>query len=77
MVVVGTLAAALAGGLLAKSTFDARYASVVFVPLILLVAVGLTTFLDRGIRVVVLALAVVGRAGRRHPQCHHQPHPGR
>ena len=64
VVVVGTLGAALAGGLLAKSTFDARYASVVFVPLILLVAVGVTTFLDRRIRVAVLALAVaVGLAG--------------
>lgn len=64
VVVVGTLGAALAGGLLAKSTFDARYASVVFVPLILLVAVGVTTFLDRRIRLAVLALAVaVGLAG--------------
>ncbi len=64
VVVIGTLAAALAGGLLAKSTFDARYASVVFVPLILLVAVGVTSFLDRRVRVAVLALAVVvGLAG--------------
>ncbi len=64
VVVVGTLVAALAGGLLAKSTFDARYASVVFIPLILLVAVGVTSFLDRRVRVVILALAVaVGLAG--------------
>jgi mannosyltransferase len=61
---VGTLTAALAGGLVAKSTFDARYASVVFVPLILLVAVGVTSFLDRRIRLVILSLAVVvGLAG--------------
>ena len=56
---VGTLAAALAGGLLAKSTFDARYASVVFIPLLLLVALGVASFLDRRVRLGVLALAVV------------------
>ena len=37
---VGTLAAAIAGGFLTNSAFDARYASVVFIPLILLVALG-------------------------------------
>ncbi len=64
VVVIGTLAAALAGGLLAKSTFDSRYASVVFVPLLLLVALGVTCFLDRRVRLCVLALAVVvGLAG--------------
>ena len=64
VVLVGTLGAALAGGLLAKSTFDARYASVVFIPLILLVAVGVTTFLDRRVRVAILAVAVaVGLSG--------------
>jgi mannosyltransferase len=63
-VVIGTLGAALAGGLVAKSTFDPRYASVVFIPLILLVAVGVSTFVDRRIRLGVLALAVaVGLAG--------------
>ena len=64
VVVIGTLAAALAGGLLAKSTFDARYASVVFIPLILVVAVGVTCFLDRRVRLLVLAIAVAaGLAG--------------
>jgi mannosyltransferase len=64
VVVLGTLGAALAGGLVAQSTFDARYASVVFVPLILLVAVGVTAFLDRRVRLAVLSLAVVvGLAG--------------
>lgn len=64
VVLLGTLAAALAGGILAKSTFDARYASVVFVPLLLLVALGVTCFLDRRIRLGVLALAIaVGLAG--------------
>ncbi len=59
VVVTGTLAAAIAGGFLTKSTFDARYASVVFIPLILLVAVGLLTFQDRRVRLGVLALAIV------------------
>jgi hypothetical protein len=55
----GTLAAAVAGGFLTNSAFDARYASVVFIPLILLVAVGLVTFRDRRVRSVVLVVAVV------------------
>jgi len=54
----GTLASAVAGGFLTNSAFDARYASVVFIPLILLVAIGLTTFRDRRIRVAILAVAV-------------------
>jgi len=64
IIVVGTLAAAIAGGFITNSAFDARYASVVFIPLILLVSIGLVTFLDRRIRVVILAVAVVaGLAG--------------
>ncbi len=60
----GTLAAAVAGGFLTNSAFDARYASVVFIPLILLVVIGLTTFRDRRVRAVILAVAVVaGLAG--------------
>jgi uncharacterized membrane protein len=62
--VLGTLAAAIAGGFLTNSAFDARYASVVFIPLILMVALGLTTFQDRRIRSIILAVAVVaGLAG--------------
>jgi hypothetical protein len=57
--VVGTLAAAIAGGLLTTSAFDARYASVVFIPLILLVGLGLATFRDRRIRSIILTVAVV------------------
>jgi MFS family permease len=64
IIVSGTLAAAIAGGFITNSAFDARYASVVFIPLILLVSIGLVTFLDRRIRVIVLAIAVVaGLAG--------------
>jgi hypothetical protein len=59
VIVVGTLGAAIVGGLLTSSAFDARYASVVFIPLILLVALGTTVFRDRHIRVGILALAVV------------------
>ena len=55
----GTLAAAVAGGFITNSAFDARYASVVFIPLILMVAIGLTTFRDRRVRAVVLTGAVV------------------
>ena len=57
--VVGTLVAAITGGLLTKSAFDARYASVVFIPLILLVAVGVLTFLDRRVRTIIIAVAVI------------------
>jgi mannosyltransferase len=60
----GTLAAAVAGGFLTNSAFDARYASVVFIPLILLVVIGLTTFRDRRVRTIILAVAVIaGLAG--------------
>ena len=59
LVVVGTLALAIIGGFISRSAFDPRYASVVFVPLILLVAIGLGTFTDRPVRVGVLAVAVV------------------
>ncbi len=64
IVVVGTLGAAIAGGFLTNSAFDARYASVVFLPLLLLVVLGLVTFRDRRVRSVILTLAVVaGLAG--------------
>jgi mannosyltransferase len=59
LVVIGTLGGAIIGGLASNSAFDARYASVVFIPLILLVAIGLTTFRDRRVRAVILAVAVV------------------
>ncbi|HWD51900.1 MAG TPA: glycosyltransferase family 39 protein [Acidimicrobiales bacterium] len=58
-IILGTLAAAIAGGFLSNSAFDARYASVVFVPVVLLVSIGLTTFLDRRVRNVILGLAII------------------
>jgi mannosyltransferase len=64
VVVAGTLAAAVVGGFVFSSGFQARYASVVLVPLMLLVALGVTTFADRRIRVAVLGAAVAfGLAG--------------
>ena len=59
-----TLAAAIAGGLVSHSAFSPRYASVVFVPLILLVALGVGTFNSTRVRHGVLAVAVLaGLAG--------------
>ncbi|HEY3844991.1 MAG TPA: glycosyltransferase family 39 protein [Acidimicrobiales bacterium] len=57
-VVVGTLFAAIAGGILTSSAFSPRYASVVFLPLLVLVAFGTTTLLSPRIRVAVVAVAV-------------------
>lgn len=56
---VGTLAVAVAGGYVSHSAFSVRYASVVFLPLVVLVAMGLTCFADKRVRNGVLALAVV------------------
>ena len=62
--VAGALALAVAGGYLTGSAFQARYASVVLFPLVLLVGLGLTTFADRRIRAGVLVAAVAfGLAG--------------
>jgi mannosyltransferase len=57
--VVGTLFAAIAGGILTASAFAPRYAAVVFLPLILLVALGATTLLDQRVRLGVITVAVV------------------
>jgi mannosyltransferase len=58
LVLTGTLAAAVVGGYATKSAFQARYASVVFVPLVLLAALGMATFADRRIRAGVLMATV-------------------
>lgn len=63
IVVFGTLLLAIAAGYLQGSAFSARYASVVFVPLMLLVAMGVGTFADwRIASVVILAASVFGLA---------------
>ena len=64
-VFVGTMAAAIVGGYVSRSAFDARYASVVFIPLVILVGLGFTVIGDKWVRVGLVAVAVVlGLAGR-------------
>jgi mannosyltransferase len=57
-VVLGTLFAAIAGGILTTSAYSSRYAAVVFLPFLLLVALGTTTLLNAKARVIVVGLAV-------------------
>jgi mannosyltransferase len=57
-VVLGTLFAAIGGGILTASAFSSRYAAVVFLPFVLLVALGTVTLLNRWVRVIVVGLAV-------------------
>ena len=57
-VVLGTLFAAIAGGIITASAFSSRYAAVVFLPFLLLVALGTTTLLNPKVRVIVVGLAV-------------------
>jgi len=56
--VIGTLGVAVAGGILTGSAFAPRYASVVFLPLLLLVGLGVTTLFSLRVRLVVVAAAV-------------------
>jgi mannosyltransferase len=58
-VVLGTLFAAIAGGIITSSAFSSRYAAVVFLPFLLLVALGTTTLLNPVTRAVIVGLAVV------------------
>jgi hypothetical protein len=57
-VVLGTLFAAIGGGIITSSAFSSRYAAVVFLPFLLLVAYGTTTLLNPTARVIVVGLAV-------------------
>jgi mannosyltransferase len=57
-VVLGTLFAAIAGGIITSSAFSSRYAAVVFLPFVLLVAYGTTTLLNPKARVIIVGLAV-------------------
>jgi hypothetical protein len=57
-VVIGTLFAAIAGGLLTSSAFSSRYASVIFLPFLLIVALGSATLLNARGRVALLTVAV-------------------
>jgi hypothetical protein len=58
-VVFATLAAAVTGGLLTSSAFSPRYASVVYVPLLLLVGLGALTLIDVRVRTAIMAIAAV------------------
>ena len=63
-VVVCTLAAAITGGIVTGSAFSPRYAAVVFVPLLVLVAYGTTSLANAGVRFgVVAVLVLAGLAG--------------
>ncbi|HVM64063.1 MAG TPA: glycosyltransferase family 39 protein [Acidimicrobiales bacterium] len=59
IVVGGTLAVAVALGLISGGAFQARYAAVVFAPFLLLVVLGTTVFLDRRVLAGVVAVACV------------------
>ncbi len=58
-VVLGTLLVAVLGGIVTDSAFSTRYAAVVFLPFLLLVALGTTTLLNPKARVVIVGLAAV------------------
>jgi mannosyltransferase len=58
-IVLGTLFAAIGGGIITSSAFSSRYAAVVFLPFLLLVALGTTTLLNPKARVIIVGLAVV------------------
>ncbi len=58
-VVLGTLFAAIAGGIITASAFSSRYAAVVFLPFLLLVALGTTTLLNPRARFILVGLAVI------------------
>jgi mannosyltransferase len=59
IVVVGTLVAAFLGGLISASAFSPRYAAVIFLPFILVVALGTTTLLSTAVRLAVIGVAVL------------------
>jgi mannosyltransferase len=59
IVVVGTLVAAFLGGLITASAFTPRYAGVIFLPFILVVALGTTTLLSTPVRLAVIGVAVL------------------
>ena len=58
-VVFGTLVLGIAGAHVSKSTFVPRYASVIFIPLVVLMAVGLQAIGARWLRLSVIALLAV------------------
>lgn len=71
-IVALTLIAAITGGILSKSAFSSRYASVIFVPLLALVALGAMTFADRGVRTGVVAVVVAAGVASSIPNIYTQ-----
>ncbi len=64
IVVFCTLGVAILGGLISSSTFASRYTAVVFIPFLVLVAMGTSTFASKQVRwSVVAAAALLGIAG--------------
>jgi 4-amino-4-deoxy-L-arabinose transferase-like glycosyltransferase len=62
-VVFATLVIAVGGGLLTKSGYSNRYASVVFIPFLLLVVLGALTLRDHRARAVVFGAAALAGLG--------------
>lgn len=62
-VVFATLVIAVGGGLLTKSGYSNRYASVVFIPFIVLVVLGALTLRDHRARAVVFGVAALAGLG--------------
>ncbi len=58
-IVAGTLFAAITGGIITSSAYSSRYAAVIFLPLLLLIALGTTTLLSPRLRAAVVSIAVV------------------
>ena len=74
--VVVTLAAAITGGILSQSAFSARYAAVVFIPLLALLALGTMTFADARFRSRRRGGRRPRRGGGEHPERHDPADPG-
>ena len=71
-VVVATLVAAITGGILSKSAFAPRYAAVIFVPLLLMMAVGALTFADMKVRTGVVGVLVAAGLAASIPNVYTQ-----
>ena len=71
-VVFATLAAAITGGILSRSAFSPRYASVVFVPLLVMMAIGVLTFADVKLRTGVVAVLVAAGLASSIPNVYTQ-----
>ena len=71
-VVVFTLVAAITGGILSQSAFSSRYAAVIFVPLLVLVAMGLIAFADTWIRTAAVAIVVAAGVASSVPNVYTQ-----